>query len=328
MLMEEFYFDKATVLFFYKNNAGYYEKHSSISLNWNEEIVKKYNEYYCRLDDTLPVLDQTTPVIFRSSTFFNQNNRENTQYYKEYLLPNNCIYSIDANLSLQNDGDLKGGYCFYRGKEKSDFTEHEMRLAKLFQPHLSNVLKTYGHKPAETSMPYLLEDYNYVGTAILNEDYEIIRSNTTFKKLLTPINDDNRRYNEVFKKAVLLCQSLKNDKNALNRLSAEHKIDNEPIFLEVSRIHMQDHPDKVEFCCLIYDLSHFFIHTLDQAKDKYQLTAREMDILKAVIKGQSNEEISKLLFISLPTTKKHLAAIYGKMDIKSHKQIFEKLKFL
>ena len=327
LLMEEVYFDKATVLFYYKNSQGFYEKHSSISLNWQEENVKRYNEHYCRMDDTLPVFDQTNPLVFRSSTFFDQRIREATQYFQEYLLPNNCIYSIDGNLALQNENNLKAGFCFYRGIGKSDFTDEDLRFVKLFQPHLSNVLKNYGQDTASTSMPSFLEDYNYVGIGVFNEAYEIVRSNSLFRRLIS-LNDQTKMNNEVFAKAVQLCQSLKNVDSTVQRLSTEHKIDDEPIFLEVSRVPKKDDARKFEFYCLVYDLAHFFIHTLDQAKEKYQLTPREMTILKAVLKGQSSENISRDLFISLPTTKKYLASIYDKMDIKSQKQIFEKLKFL
>jgi len=99
MLMEVLYFDKATIFFFYKENNEY-KKHSSISLNWSDECINAYNSYYFSVDDTIPVLSQSSPVTFRSNTFFNIEKRMECPYYKDYLLPNNCPYSIEGNILI------------------------------------------------------------------------------------------------------------------------------------------------------------------------------------------------------------------------------------
>lgn len=46
-----------------------------------------------------------------------------------------------------------------------------------------------------------------------------------------------------------------------------------------------------------------------------------------LLRGYSNDQISSTLFVSIPTVKKHLASIYSKMEIKSQKQILERLHF-
>ena len=75
-------------------------------------------------------------------------------------------------------------------------------------------------------------------------------------------------------------------------------------------------------------MSYFFQQTLIKAKEKYYLTPREFDIIKEVLKGKKNEEIAANLYISIPSVKKYLASIYSKMEIKTQKQIFEKLKLI
>jgi DNA-binding CsgD family transcriptional regulator len=47
------------------------------------------------------------------------------------------------------------------------------------------------------------------------------------------------------------------------------------------------------------------------------LTARELEVLRLVAQGKSNQEIAEALFISLPTVKSHLTAILGKLDLPS-----------
>ena len=47
------------------------------------------------------------------------------------------------------------------------------------------------------------------------------------------------------------------------------------------------------------------------------LTDRELEVLRLVAIGQSNEAIAEALVISIETVKKHLKNIYGKLDVHS-----------
>lgn len=47
------------------------------------------------------------------------------------------------------------------------------------------------------------------------------------------------------------------------------------------------------------------------------LTEREIEVLKLVANGYSNEEIGKMLFISKHTAKMHVSNIIKKLSVKS-----------
>ena len=47
------------------------------------------------------------------------------------------------------------------------------------------------------------------------------------------------------------------------------------------------------------------------------LTARELDVLKLVVKGFSNEEIADKLFISKHTVKMHISIMLDKLSLKN-----------
>lgn len=318
------YFDRATILFYYKDENEVYHKHSSISLNWEKQAdtVKQYDTYYCQFDDTLPVFDQPSPIIFRSSAFFNQETRMKNIYWTDYLIPSNCIYSLEGNLQIKSNR-IKGAFNFYRGEEKADFSEKDAALMALLQPHLSNVLKYYGEENDATSIFFMLENYNCIGVAMLDAFHSVIRSNSTYKTLIDSIQDNSSIINKINS----LCSKLSSVKTFTgDNASIEHKFEDAPIFISVSKLAEAASPGDAQYICMIYDLSYFIAKTLDQTKDKYTLTAREFDILKAILKGKSNEEIASDLYLSLPTVKKYLTSIYSKMDIKNQKQIFEKLK--
>ena len=47
------------------------------------------------------------------------------------------------------------------------------------------------------------------------------------------------------------------------------------------------------------------------------LTPREFEILRLVAAGRANREIADALFISVPTVKRHLTNIFGKLGLPS-----------
>lgn len=55
-------------------------------------------------------------------------------------------------------------------------------------------------------------------------------------------------------------------------------------------------------------------------KEVYNLTSREAQILKLITEGYSNNEIAKELFVSINTTKAHVASILQKLEVEDRLQ--------
>jgi len=60
--------------------------------------------------------------------------------------------------------------------------------------------------------------------------------------------------------------------------------------------------------------------TGDLVKGEYNLTSRETQILKLITEGYSNNEIAKELFVSINTTKAHVASILQKLEVDDRLQ--------
>ncbi len=58
------------------------------------------------------------------------------------------------------------------------------------------------------------------------------------------------------------------------------------------------------------------------------LSKRELDVLRLMVRGRSNSEISEALMISLNTTKKHVSNIFGKMDVSCRSQAIRRAREL
>lgn len=57
----------------------------------------------------------------------------------------------------------------------------------------------------------------------------------------------------------------------------------------------------------------------------FDLTNREIDVLRLIVKGYHNNEISTALFISPNTVKTHIKNIYVKLDVKNRVQVIKKV---
>lgn len=64
----------------------------------------------------------------------------------------------------------------------------------------------------------------------------------------------------------------------------------------------------------------------DGLREKYFLSQREDEVLKLIIKGASNAEIGKKLFISENTVKKHVNNIYSKIGVNTRTKLLHVLK--
>ena len=56
---------------------------------------------------------------------------------------------------------------------------------------------------------------------------------------------------------------------------------------------------------------------LPDAGARHGLTSRELEVLRLVAQGHSNQQIADVLFISVPTVKSHLTNLLGKLGLPS-----------
>ncbi len=76
----------------------------------------------------------------------------------------------------------------------------------------------------------------------------------------------------------------------------------------------------------IMDVISEFVMPNEEFFKEYSLSDREKEIVKGIIKFQSNNEIAKNLYISIPTVKFHVKNIYSKLNVKNRRELIEKLK--
>lgn len=318
------FFEKANFLFYQKNGVSY-KTHSIYTINWNDEQKRKYQEDFCHMDDVLSILDSDSNVTFLTNQLFNQEIRKNSLYFQEFLLPMGLHDSIETNFSIRSR-NLRGVFSIHRSNDKKNFLPDDLSLIRLFQPHFSNVFKDYGKEIDIGRIFCVLERYNCIGIGCFNEGYNFIGCNNTYRQYLESHGFFDLSNNPISNCFRSLCRQMTTS-GSISGQNIEYKMENSPLFLEVSKSHLDNIPDAECFICLFFDLSYVMDKTILQISRDFTLTNREIDILNLLLKGYSNEQISAALFISIPTVKKHLASIYSKMNTKSQKQILERIHF-
>ncbi len=68
-----------------------------------------------------------------------------------------------------------------------------------------------------------------------------------------------------------------------------------------------------------------FQHTQHTAKDSYQLTVRENEILQSLVDGSSYKKLAEKYFISISTVRTHIRHIYEKLHVNSRAEAMAKL---
>ena len=64
---------------------------------------------------------------------------------------------------------------------------------------------------------------------------------------------------------------------------------------------------------------------IEEALNNYDLTKREVEVLDLVLKGFTNPQIGKQLYIAENTVKRHLSHIFFKLDVKNRYELLSLL---
>lgn len=89
---------------------------------------------------------------------------------------------------------------------------------------------------------------------------------------------------------------------------------------EILRLFIKNGGDKQDGRSLEYAkylLNFFKVSEAKNEKEDTLLTKRELEVVKLISEGASNEEIAKRLFISVSTVKSHILNLFGKLQVNS-----------
>lgn len=98
------------------------------------------------------------------------------------------------------------------------------------------------------------------------------------------------------------------------------------IWLATKLIKPKTKIEVVEKKVFINQVQPFVIN--EDALAKTEISARELEVLKLMAKGFSNQEIADVLFVSVSTIKTHISNLFFKLEASRRTQAVEKAKNL
>lgn len=116
-----------------------------IGQGFSEKELKDYERYYCNIDDVVAKMMPNKEVVIKSTEAFDIDKRKETEYFIDYVTPANTKISLDTNFrwNLENREFCIGSLDLFRNENDADFSEREMEICRIFQPHIELKASNY-----------------------------------------------------------------------------------------------------------------------------------------------------------------------------------------
>lgn len=207
-------------------------------------------------------------------------------------------------------GQFMGEIYLHRAKDKPDFSNEDMFLLQLLQPHVStvfNIIHTI------TAVKYI-ETNNQInskkGMCMLDGEMSLIGGNITaldMLKIPTVFGSSILYHIKELCTEIISNKEVKMNNNSVLR-SSIHKTPNGDIRIDIFIKNSHKGNRDIQFV-IVMELCDEEQITTDY---KFKFTKREADIIDGLIQGKNNAQIAEALKLSENTIKTHIKNIYRK----------------
>lgn len=138
-----------------------------VSIDCPDRKIQQYDQHYYKVDYSRKLYYQIMSSVYRETDIFEKSKRERSEYYNDYL--QSMHYVVNCNFA--NLTGLLGSMSLNRTKEEGEFSERELFMLRILEPHLTNRLSR------EQQKGYLkLVDNNYLikNYKLTNREIEIM----------------------------------------------------------------------------------------------------------------------------------------------------------
>jgi len=249
---------------------------------------------------------------------------EETEYYIDFLKKDNLYYEIAVPLSIGNK--LIGGIGVFRSKEEGCFENKDVEILKCLSTHIAYYInqKNKIAKLKDENFLYKNSTYNLpIGLIIIDENKNIINCNDKAKSICSSltISKENNPVKSILNNIISDIDLSKINVNS----HLCNKYENYIFKITLSRVPNIYNNIEKYFNIYISDENKREIVDLSYMSKVYDLSKRELEIIKSISKGLTNSEIGEELFISKNTVRTHIDNIFNKLNVNSRIEILNKL---
>ena len=301
---------------------------AGVDLHYMEPWV----HYYCR-HDPFQLEGRSKNTVCRVGDILPYRQWVNLPIYTEFYRPQNIHHKL--SIYLRSNGKVLGLIGLFRPKEHQDFSRRETAKARILAPHLATALENIFLFSEMDEPKNLLGQWGdrlpLFGFMILDDELRPIYSNCEarefclahFQKQKPQAVESETEKSPVPSEILQDCLELKtlfqkgNQTASLRRQRMMDAGENKRFQIISSLVeHSFQEVPSFRFVVYLLDFSEICKGREEALREKYQLTKREIDIVRGVSQGLTNDEIGVKLYISRFTVETHLKNIFDKTKVK------------
>ncbi len=288
--------------------------------------------YYCH-QDPFQLEGRSKNTVCKVDDILPYRQWINLPIYTEFYRPQNIHHKL--SIYLRSNGKVLGLIGLFRPKEHQDFSRREVSKARILAPHLATALENIFLFSEMDEPKNLLGEWGdrlpLFGFMILDDKLQPIYSNSEAKEFCLAFYQKQKHQaidreveaSPVPSEILQDCQELKalfQKGHQIASLRRQRMMDtgqNKKFQVISSLVESSSQEgSSVRFVIYLLDFSEICKGREEALREKYQLTKREIDIVRWVSQGLTNDEIGEKLYISRFTVETHLKNIFDKTKVK------------
>ena len=259
--------------------------------------------------------------------------------YRRYLTPDECPYAIC--LLFWQQRRLICAIVIMRTAAQGDFTAAEMKLLRQLYPQFSTTLRRLSSLERERAVRVDLEEFARrlpLPTILLRWNLKLLFQNPAARDFCAVwekgregarlTNSKSPVPPEILERCRQLKQKCKRSScRGVTRRCFEPEQVRHPTAPQLrATIHLKQLNSAVAQPHFLIECADLHRHakaatTRTSLPHLARLTGREQELTRLVCNGQSNQEIADAACLSVPTVKKHLHAVFRKLEVNSRSQL-------
>lgn len=301
------------------------------TLSYDENMIKEYEKGYYYYDFLSPSNLGINKALKDEVVLLNQVVKKEELKESKYYNFMQKYYYNEIMTYLKKDNDVIGAISIVRSQDEKDFDQQDIIDLKALTNYLSarlseSMLYEYNENMKNIFMAFT--EQSSTGLIIFGKHFTVKYYNEVAQKICKQFGEYNNKLNcvDFFIKNIVA-------NNSFAWVSGMEKTVLLPSFEQITITIM---PIENKGC---FDkenqLFMVLFKTNTEPQDRrllnnhetapYNLSFRELEIVRLVMNGYSNQEIANDLFISLNTVKKHLSQIFAKVKVSNRTSLIYKI---
>jgi len=277
-----------------------------------------------------------------SDAFANRRSLTKSAFYRRYMAPQKCAHGVC--LFFWKDQRLVCVIAIMRTAAQGDLSPAEMKLLRQLYPQVLTALLRLGSLEREHSVRVDFEEFLSglpLPTILLRWNFKLIYQNRAARDFCAvwekgPEEAKRTKTRSGIPPEILdRCRLLKQKWASAKRLNVQQKSFKEELVHHPRSPHLRAtiHLKQLSSCGVAQP--HFLIECEDSRRQAaphsgpassslphfVRLTRREQEVARLVCEGRSNQEIADDACLSLPMVKKHLHAVFRKLEVPSRSRL-------